>query len=358
MTPLMLLLLISCCHVASPVIHSLKHVYMASYGVPNFPDFLAVVFVDGYQTDRYDSVTKRTVPTQDWMSQVTADDPEYWKRQTLYWEGQEQIGRVNIDVLKERFNHTEGIHVIQVLNGCEWDDETGDVNGFGLISYDGDDILILDMNAQRWIATKPQLLRSQHKWNNDKSWLAFMEHRLIQECPVRLKNSLDYGKSALQRTELPFLSLLRKTPSSPVTCHATGFYPDRAVLFWSRDGEELHEHVDHGELLHNHDGTFQMSVVLDLSLVKADEWWRYECVFQLAGVEEDIITKLDPAVIRTNWVEKPDVTTLCVTLSSVVAVAVVFTVAIGVTLYKKKKAKCSSDSTDAIELSEKLKPET
>ncbi|KAF1382092.1 hypothetical protein PFLUV_G00160850 [Perca fluviatilis] len=353
-----LILLLLSCHVASAAIHSLKHVYTASSEVPNFPEFVAVVFVDGFQTEHYSSITKTTVPTQAWMSRVTADDPEYWKRQTSYWEGQEQIGRVNIEIGKERFNRTEGIHVIQVLNGCEWDDETVEVNGFGLISHNGEDVLILDMKAQRWIAIKPQFLRTQHKWNNDKSWLEFMEHRLTQECPVRLKNSLMYGKSTLQRTELPRMSLLQKTPWSPVSCHATGFYPDRALMFWSRDGEELHEHVVHGELLYNHDGTFQMSVDLNLSLVKRDDWWRYDCVFQLSAVEDNILTKLDPAVIRTNWVEKPSATTLPITLSAVVAVVSILTLATGVTVYKKKKAKSPSDSPDNVELSEKLKPET
>uniref|UniRef100_A0A3B4XG18 Class I histocompatibility antigen, F10 alpha chain-like n=1 Tax=Seriola lalandi dorsalis TaxID=1841481 RepID=A0A3B4XG18_SERLL len=329
-----LFVLLLSCHVASPVMHSMKYVYTASTEVPNFPDFVAVVFVDGIQTEHYDSNTKRAVPTQVWMNQVTADDPEYWKRQTLYWEGQEQYGRVNIETLKERFNQTGGIHVIQVLNGCEWDDETGDVNGFGLISYEGEDILILDMKAQRWIATKPELLESQHKWNNDTGWLEFMEHRLTQECPVRLKNSLNYGKSYLQKIDRPLLSLLQKTPLSPVTCHATGFYPGKAVIFWSRDGEDLHEDVDRSQLLQNHDNTFQMSVDLDLSLVKPDDWPRYECVFQLSGVEDDIVIKLDPAVIKTNWGNVP---TLLVTLSAVVTLAIVFIAVTGILVYKKKK---------------------
>lgn len=101
--------------------------------------------------------------------------------------------------------------------------------------------------------------------------------------------------------ELPLVSLLQKTPSSPVSCHATGFYPDRALMFWSRDEVELHEDVEHSELLGNPDGTFQMNVDLDLSLVKPDDWLHYKCVFQLSGVEHDLVTKLDPAVIKTNW---------------------------------------------------------
>lgn len=93
----------------SPTVkHSLKHVYIASSEVPNFPDFVAVVFVDGVQTDHYDSNTKTTVATQVWMNQVTDDDPEYWKRQTVYWESQEQYGRVNIETAKGRFNQTGG----------------------------------------------------------------------------------------------------------------------------------------------------------------------------------------------------------------------------------------------------------
>ena len=97
------------------------------------------------------------------------------------------------------------------------------------------------------------------------------------------------------------MSLLQKTPSSPVSCHATGFYPHRAEMFWRKDGEELHEDVEPGEILPNHDGSFQMSVDLKLSSVKPEDWKKYDCVFHLSGVKDDIVTKLDKAVIKTNW---------------------------------------------------------
>lgn len=97
------------------------------------------------------------------------------------------------------------------------------------------------------------------------------------------------------------MSLLQRTPSSSVNCHATGFYPHGAMMFWRRNGEEIHEGVNHGEILPNHDGTFQMSVDLDLSTVTPEEFGNYDCVFQLSGVKKDIITKLDKAMIRTNW---------------------------------------------------------
>ncbi|XP_030206238.1 NLR family CARD domain-containing protein 3-like, partial [Gadus morhua] len=79
---------------------------------------------------------------------------------------------------------------------------------------------------------------------------------------------------------------IRGCLSSPVVCHAPGFYPDRVVVFWRRDGQELHEQVDPGEVLPNHDGTFQVSGDLDLTAVPQEDWGRYECVVQLKGIED------------------------------------------------------------------------
>ena len=55
-----------------------------------------------------------------------------------------------------------------------------------------------------------------------------------------------------------------------------------------------------GEILPNHDGSFQMNVDLNLSSVTPEDWRRYECVFHLSGVKDDVITKLDKTVIKTN----------------------------------------------------------
>uniref|UniRef100_A0A3Q3ENK2 Immunoglobulin C1-set domain-containing protein n=1 Tax=Labrus bergylta TaxID=56723 RepID=A0A3Q3ENK2_9LABR len=87
--------------------------------------------------------------------------------------------------------------------------------------------------------------------------------------------------------DLPTVSLLRKTPSSRVTCHATGFYPNRAMMFWRKDGEELHEDVDNGEILPNHDGSFQISA--DLQLV--EEAWPNSSLFWFAQGRHLLIKK-------------------------------------------------------------------
>uniref|UniRef100_A0A8D0CTC0 Ig-like domain-containing protein n=1 Tax=Sander lucioperca TaxID=283035 RepID=A0A8D0CTC0_SANLU len=319
------------------VTHSLKYFYTASSGVPNFPEFVSVGLVDGVEFVHYDTNTKREEPKQDWMSRVTEDDPQYLQRNTEVSLGTQQAYKVRIENIKQRFNQTGGAHVYQWMYGCEWDDETGEVSGYDQFGYDGEAFISFDLKTESWIAPKQQAVITKHRWDNNKAKIAQKKHYLTQECPEWLKKYVNYGRSSLLRTDLPSVSLLQKSPSSPVSCHATGFYPDRAMMFWRKDGEELHEDVDLGEILPNHDGSFQMSADLDLSSVPAEDWRRYDCVFQLSGVKDDIITKL--AKIRTNrgktGIRKNPV--YIYIIAAVVVLALVLLAVIGVLVYRKKK---------------------
>ncbi|XP_062292394.1 major histocompatibility complex class I-related gene protein-like [Scomber scombrus] len=288
-------------HSAAAVIHSMKNFFTVSSQVPNFPEFVAVGMVDDVQIYHYDSKTRRLEPKQDWMNRVAEDDPQFWKSYTAICLGYHQLFKGYIETLKHRFNQTGGVHIFQWLVGCEWDDESGEVNGFRQVGYDGEDFLSWDVKTNTWIAPKQQAVITKNNWNNDKVLMAYYKYTITQELPYWLQKLMMYGRSSLMRTELPSVSLLQKTPSSPVSCFATGFYPDRAEIFWRKDGEELHENVELGEILPNHDGSFQMSVDLDLSSVTPEDWRRYECVFHLSGVKDDIITKLDKTAIQTNW---------------------------------------------------------
>uniref|UniRef100_A0A667Y3A6 Ig-like domain-containing protein n=1 Tax=Myripristis murdjan TaxID=586833 RepID=A0A667Y3A6_9TELE len=317
------------------MLHSLKYFDTASSGVPNFPEFVVVGLVDDVQIVHYDSNTQRMVPKQDWMEKVTADDAGYWDGETHASLVNQHGLKVSFDSLKKRFNQTGGVHIVQKMYGCEWDDETGVTYGFYQIGYDGEDFIAFDLRTKTWIAPTPQALSTKHKWDRDACQNERLKNYLTWECIDWLKKYVDYGRSTLLRTELPSVSLLQKTPSSPVTCHASGFYPNKIMLFWMSDGEEVHEDVDHGEILHNHDGTFQKSVDLHVSSVKPEDWGNYSCVFQLSGVMEDIVTKLDPKVIKTNWVKPSDL--IIPIVAAVAVIAVLLTAGIGFTVYKKKQ---------------------
>ncbi|XP_067468472.1 major histocompatibility complex class I-related gene protein-like [Thunnus thynnus] len=281
--------------------HSLIFLFTGSSGVPNFPEFVGVMMVDEVEVVYCNSNIQKAEPKQDWMENLIEHDPNHLDSiYTAECLASQNFFKDNIISWMQRFNQSGGVHTLQRMYGCEWDDEAYYVNGFDQYGYDGEDFIAFDLKTQTWIAPKLQAVITKHKWDNDKAAIAKQRHYLTQICPDWLKKYVNYGRSSLLRTDLPSVSLLQKTPSSPVSCHATGFYPHRAMMFWRKDGEELFEEVEYGEILPNNDGSFQMSVDLDISSVPHEDWRKYECVFQLSGAKKDIVTTLDKAVIRTN----------------------------------------------------------
>ncbi|KAF3833433.1 hypothetical protein F7725_024637 [Dissostichus mawsoni] len=307
-------------HCTSARTHSMTYLGTASSGVPNLPEFVMMLLVDEVQITHYDSNTKRAEPKQDWMKRITAEDPQYWETQSQFFLGTQQGYTVDIETVKQTLNQT------------------------------GEDFLILDLETESWIAPKPQAVFTKQRWDKDKPLMAYNKYYYTQYCPEYLKKYVNLGRSSLMRTEIPSVSLLQKSPSSPVSCHATGFYPDRAIMFWTEDGEELHDNVDHGEILPNHDGSFQMSVDLNVSSFPAEHWDKYRCVFQLSGVKEDQVIRLDSAVIRTNRGNP-----LLLFIIGAVAALALLLAGIGFLVYRKRNANESTPSpASSSELTERL----
>nr|XP_061820629.1 uncharacterized protein LOC133609140 [Nerophis lumbriciformis] len=398
-------------HSVTPVIHTLQYFQTASSQVPNFPEYVSVGYVDGVEISYYDSNIRKTESKQDWMNKITAEDPKYWQIDTEINVRHELIAKHNLEVRKKRFNQTGGVHIVQWMYGCEWNDETDEVKGWQQEGYDGEDYISLDMKTWTYTAAKPQAFPDKLQWDQNIFLLDDQKYYYTEECPSYLKKYVKNGKKVLMIhlylhphllsiftsihtfslsllpstpslhlylhphllsiftsihtfspfppstpslhlylhphllsiftsihtfsprcllftrditscAELPEVFLLQKTPSSPVTCMATGFYPDLADLFWRKDGEQIFEDVEHGELLPNHDGTFQMSVELKVE-VTAEVEGKYECVFQLSGVKEDLVTKLERRSILSNASHEDNWSVALAATAAVVAVAAV-----------------------------------
>ncbi|XP_028249160.1 major histocompatibility complex class I-related gene protein-like [Parambassis ranga] len=343
MTAFSLLLLV--CHVSSAVKHTLKYYTTASSGVENQPEFVIVALVDGVQAAYCDGSNKILEAKQEWGRKVFDSDPQLYQRYSVEcFENQPNLFKATISSLKQRFNHSTGVHTFQSVEGCEWDDTTGEVAGSVHYDYNGEDFIAFDVSTLTWVALKQQAFLTKLSWDVQRARLKYNQRFITQICPERLKTYLQHGRSSLLRTDRPSVSLLQKTPSSAVSCHTTGFYPDRALMFWSKDGEEIHEGVEHGEILPNHDGTFQMSVDLNVSSVQEEDWRKYHCVFQFIGAEDAIFTKLDKTLIRTNWVKPYHVTVPVVAAAVVVLALVAMATAGGYLVHKQRKE--AADSTE------------
>nr|ARO85810.1 MHC class I antigen [Ctenopharyngodon idella] len=306
--------------------HSLKYLYTAVSGDINFPEFTAVGLVDDGQFMYFDSNIKKAVPKTEWIRQNVGAD--YWNRQTQGLIGEHQDLKNNIQIAKERFNQSKGVHVFQQMYGCSWDEETGDVDGFDEFGYDGEDFITLDLKKLRYITTKQEALITQVNWNKDKAYLVGKKQYRTQICIEWLKKYLQYGEKTLKREVSPQVSLLQKTSSSPVTCHATGFYPSGVTITWMKNGQEHHEDVDLGELIPNEDGTFQKSSTLR---VTPDEWKKnqYSCVVEHQGETKE------EKEIRTNGEDSISIGIIVGALAAVVLLIVIG--AAGYVVYKKKQ---------------------
>ncbi|XP_061669658.1 H-2 class I histocompatibility antigen, Q9 alpha chain-like [Syngnathoides biaculeatus] len=342
----------------TPVIHTLKYFRTASTKISTFPAYVEVGYVDGVAFVRYDSDRKKAQAQQDWMEEIAADDPDYWETETQRNVVNENVFRVNIGIAQERFNHTGGVHVLQWMFGCEWNDENGQVDGWNRHSYDGEDFISLDTRTMSYVAAKPQAFVTKLKWDRDEDRKKYRKHYYAEICPSALKKLLRYGRSVLVTTKPPKVSLLQKTPSSPITCHASGFYPDVADLFWRRDGEQIHHDVELGQTLPNHDGTFQMTA----DLTAAEAAARYECVFQQPGVDREIVTKLERRNIlsnRRNEEEEKIKKIVTIAAPSAAATALLVVIAVVVSRHKCKRDDYDPASTDGgAELSESRTAET
>ncbi|KAJ0019110.1 hypothetical protein NQD34_006679 [Periophthalmus magnuspinnatus] len=317
---------------AAAKVHTLRYFHISSSQVPNFPQFVSAGYVDDLQITHFDSVTREYVPKQEWMKKITEEEPEYWKINRRLALGHEQVGKSQIETVKRRLDMTGGVHFVQFMTGCDWDDETGDVTGYYQHAFDGEDFISLDFDTETLVAAKQEAFTTKLKWELYGE-PARQKNYITGDCVKYLKKHVRNGGSALKRTELPLVSLLQKSSSAPVTCHATGFYPSRARLFWTKDGEELLEDVDPGEILPNEDETFQTSVSLDPSSVPSKDWDRYQCVFQLSGDKNKYVTRLDRSKIRIN--EKNN-TALIITVLMVLLTVCLFTVIVFISRRRSK----------------------
>ncbi|RXN15151.1 MHC class I alpha chain [Labeo rohita] len=296
-------------------------------------EYTSVGMVDDIPFVYFDSNITRTIPKTEWIKQNEGAD--YWDRESQKERGGMPVLKTNIQTGMQRFNQTAGVHTVQIAYGCEWDDQTGETNGFHQESYDGEDFVYLDLKELRFISPVPQGTPTVQKWNNDKSKLDNHKNYLSTVCIDWLKKYVQYGKSSLEKTVYPRVSLLQKDPSSPVACHATGFYPSGVTINWQKNGQDHDEDVDLREIVPNEDGTFQVMSKLN---VKPEEWKKnkYECVVEHKSRTTRSVLTEDKIITNYGSNSSESLPIIPIIIGAVAAVLLVVIGVAGYCVYQKR----------------------
>ncbi|KAM7055289.1 major histocompatibility complex class I-related gene protein isoform 1-T1 [Molossus nigricans] len=254
--------------------HSLRYFRLGvsdpSYGIP---EFISVGYVDSHPITTYDSGSRRKEPRAPWMAEHL--EPDHWERYTQLLRGWQQAFRVELERLQRHYNHS-GFHTYQRMIGCELL-EDGSTTGFLQYAYDGEDFIIFDKDTLSWTAIGSVAHIIKRGWEANLHELQYQKNWLEEECIAWLKRFLEYGKDTLQRTEPPLVRVYHKETLPGITtlfCRAHGFYPPEISMIWMKNGEEMIQEMDLGDILPSGDGTYQTWISLELDPQSSD---LYSC---------------------------------------------------------------------------------
>ncbi|XP_038672229.1 H-2 class I histocompatibility antigen, Q9 alpha chain-like isoform X1 [Scyliorhinus canicula] len=316
----------------SAVPHSWLVMYTAITGVPELPEFFVVAHVDGVEVHYYDSHEKKLLPRQRWMEE--SEGPDYWERQQRILRSAEQVQKTNIKTAMERTNQTSGIHVLQVLYGCELGEDSS-VRGFHQHGWDGRDSIGFDTESMVWVAAVPWTLVTKIKWDRDPGFNQGKKRYLEGTCVQWLKTYLEQGKRKLKPVPPQvFINVDKATDTNPdqLSCLVTGFYPGQIEVTLLRNGEPITDTFSTG-VLPNHNDSYQLR---RWSQINPEDGATYSCQFEQG--EKGAETRDWDGTFR-GTPRSPEGTNLGLIIGIVVAVGALIAVAIGVAMWKEKGGK-------------------
>ncbi|KAL2092167.1 hypothetical protein ACEWY4_011965 [Coilia grayii] len=268
--------------------HSLLMFATFIIGETPFPEFSAVVMLDDVQLGYYDSNVKT----------VILRVPKWTEDATLQRDGSVVFGNANKAMkyrayhLKQKFNHTGGVHVQQRIGGCELldSDQPSKIavkDAFN--GQSGDQLSFTNDQHSFWSQWQWPAMWDNLQFDQVK-WLCQNLYRPI--CLRNLRTYLHKHKNRIMRKVKPRVRLLQKTlPDSrgaKVTCLATGFYPRHINLTLLRDGQPVPDHqITGGELLPNADETYQMRKSLEVSAEELQQH-HYTCTAEHLSLDNKL----------------------------------------------------------------------
>ncbi|XP_074875399.1 class I histocompatibility antigen, F10 alpha chain-like [Buteo buteo] len=302
--------------------HSLRYFHIAvSEPSPGVPQFMEVGYVDGNLIVHYDSETGRMVPRADWMADNL--DQQYWDGQTQIEQSNQQINRINLDTVRDRYNQSGRAQTRQRMYGCDIL-EDGSTRGYWQIAYDGRDFIAFDLDTMTFTAADAAAQITKRKWEEDGSVAEQQKHYLKNTCIEWLRKYVSYGQAVLERKEPPVVRVSGKEARGILTlyCRAYGFYPRPIGVSWLKDGEVRDQETERGGIAPNSDGTYYTWASIEALPEEKD---KYRCRVEHASLPE-------PGLFA--WETESNLFTII--LAVAVAILLVITIIAGFAFWKYK----------------------
>ncbi|XP_068520175.1 class I histocompatibility antigen, F10 alpha chain-like isoform X2 [Anas acuta] len=305
--------------------HSLRYFHTAvSDPSPGVPQFVIVGYVDGEVFVRYDSETRRMEPRVDWIADN--ENQQYWDKQTNIAHSTQQIYRLNLDTLRERYNQSRGSHTWQVMSGCDLL-EDGSIRGFSQYGYEGRDFIALDKDALTFTAADAGAQITKRKWEEDGTVAEQWKNYLENTCIEGLRKYVSYGKDVLERRERPEVRVSGMEANKILTlsCRAHGFYPRPISISWLKDGVVQEQETRRGSTVPNSDGTYHAWATIDVLPGDRD---KYQCRVEHASLPQPGLFSWEP---QSNLIP--------IVVGVAVAVVAVIAALAGFAVWKSKQGK-------------------
>ncbi|KAM6471826.1 uncharacterized protein PHA67_002265 isoform 7-T7 [Liasis olivaceus] len=257
--------------------HSLKYFFTFTLDPSQaLPHFVAPGYVDDQVFIYYDSNSRKVQSGVSWMEKVWKEHPQYRYTNIRTAHDMEAVLRADLEALRSRYNHSEGLHTWQWMGGCELQGD-GSKGGFLRYGYDGRTFISFDKETLTWVAPEPQAQIAQRKWDSIPGFNQRRKAYLEEICIRWLEKSLFFGKERLLRTDAPVVTVSSRTEADDGmethVCRVDGFYPKEIDASWRRDGEVWLQDTFHGSVAPNADGTYHYWLSIQIDPQERDHYW-------------------------------------------------------------------------------------
>uniref|UniRef100_A0A8C3R0M5 Ig-like domain-containing protein n=1 Tax=Cyanoderma ruficeps TaxID=181631 RepID=A0A8C3R0M5_9PASS len=307
---------------ATRVLHSLRYldVTVSEPGL-GIPQFMSIGFVDGIPFVRYDSERGRAEPLTQWMKDGA--EPGYWDGQTQIGERNQHVGAVALEILRDRYNQSRGLHTWLRVAGCDLLSD-GSVRGSSHHGYDGRDFISFELGSRSFVVADGAAEITRRRWEHEGTETERLTNYLKHTCPEWLWKYVRYGQKELEHKEPPAVHVSGKEEHGTLilSCHAYGFYPKTIAVNWMKGDEIWDQETEWGGVVPNSDGTFHTWARIE---ALPEEREQYRCRVEHPGMPEPGIFAWEPTSGRNLTV---------VVAVSVIAAILIFIVLIGFIVWK------------------------